>query len=122
MTRTLSPEHMTGHKLDAILRSVTYPGYVWRSEYLLDKGWIVWATFIAACSVNGDPKQWTTRKWYISQYACRSEVIGTLFLLVKTALEHEAREVFKVDGDAVYDPHVDVDALASVCGIHEVRA
>lgn len=57
----------------------------------------------------------------MSQHACRSEIVGTLFKLVLTSLEHEARELFRMNGQAVYDPHVDVNALASVCGMHEAR-
>lgn len=113
---------MNSKLLDEILQSVTYPGYTWCIEALGERGWLVWASFMAPCSVHGgEPIKWTTRKWYISKHACRSEVIGSLFKLVLTSLEHEARELFKVDGQAVYDPHVSIDALAAVCHMHEVR-
>lgn len=112
---------MTAEQLDALMTATTFPGYTWRLQ-AIESGWLVWASFKAACTVSGgDPVPWTTRKWYVSQHACRSEVVGTLFKLVVTSLEHEAREMFKVDGRAVFDPHVDVAALASICGNHETR-
>jgi hypothetical protein len=98
--------------LDAILKSCTFPGYAWHSKPT-EGGHLVWASFNAPCSITGTTEDWITRKWYVSQFACYSEIVGTLFLLVMTALEHEARENFKVDGVPPFDPHMDVRFLRS---------
>jgi hypothetical protein len=41
------------------------------------------------------------------------EVVFTAFKALNTALEHEAREMFKFDGVTVADPHVDIHALVA---------
>lgn len=94
--------------IPAIVARTHYPGYTFVLEPV-DGGWLVYARFLAPCSVEGGaPRPWTTRKWYVSRYSCESEVVGTLFKLVMTSLEHEAREHFKYMGVTVYDPHLDV--------------
>lgn len=95
----------------AIVARTRYPGYTFVLE-TVDGGWLVYAHFMAPCSVEGGaPRPWNTRKWYLSQYSCESEVVGTLFLLVMTSLEHEAREHFKYQDVTVYDPHLPVREL-----------
>lgn len=54
------------------------------------------------------------RKWYISTHATPSEVVQTALLAVLTAAEHEIRERFTFDGEAIFSPHFDVDALYEV--------
>jgi len=51
------------------------------------------------------------RKWYISQYACNSEVVQTLFKAALTVAEHELRESFLYKGRAIYGPHFDLEKL-----------
>lgn len=53
------------------------------------------------------------RKWYISPYSTRSEVVQTVLKAVLTALEHEAREQFLYDGEAIFGPHFDIETLFS---------
>lgn len=63
---------------------------------------------------TGEPYQWSGRKWHVSPFATRSEVVATCLKAVLTALEHEARECFSYKGVRVFDPHVSVDALADL--------
>lgn len=56
-----------------------------------------------------------TRKWVLSPWMTKSEVVGTAFKCVITAVEHEARESFTYQGERIYSPHYDVDALANLC-------
>lgn len=57
----------------------------------------------------------TTRKWYISPHATKSEVVQTAFKCIITSMEHRAREMFKYRGKRVFGPHFDVDVLWNVC-------
>ncbi len=52
------------------------------------------------------------RKWLLSQFMTDSEVVQTALLAVLTAEEHEARERFKYNGQAIYGPHQNADDLA----------
>ena len=65
-------------------------------------------------NVTGEPIVWTGRKWRISVWMTKSEVIQTAFMAVKAALEHEAREQFKYKGESVFDPHYDIEALVEL--------
>jgi len=55
-------------------------------------------------------------RWFpLSQHMTRSEVVGTAFLAVMTAVEHEVREAFTFKGERIYGPHHDVDGLVAMC-------
>lgn len=56
-----------------------------------------------------------TRKWYISPWATKSEIIQTALKCVLTSMEHRAREAFTYKGKRVYGPHFNVDALWEIC-------
>lgn len=55
------------------------------------------------------------RKWYVSPYSTKSEIVETAWKAVKIAMEHEIREKFLYRGRRIFDPHVDVDALVELC-------
>jgi hypothetical protein len=64
-----------------------------------------------------DEREWQTgRKWYLSPYMTKSEVVLTALKAVLTAEEHEARERFRYKGRRIAGPHLDVDALADMAG------
>ncbi len=54
------------------------------------------------------------RKWFLSPYMTKSEVINTAFMAALAAEEHECREFFKYNGQPIYGPHWDVDKLAGL--------
>ena len=60
------------------------------------------------------------RKWFLSKYMTKSELVQTAFKAVLTYEEHEVRESFKYKDQAIYGPHFNVDVLAQVCagGVH----
>jgi hypothetical protein len=64
------------------------------------------------CNITMDSKPWKGRKWFLSEHMTRSEIVGTAFKAVLTAMEHETREQFTYRGQAVFGPHIDVDRLA----------
>ena len=73
-------------------------------------------------SPNGEPKLQSCRKWYVSQYATKNEVIRTAWKAVMAAVEHEAAEAFLYRGKAVFNPHVDFDAVVDAQLPSDLRA
>lgn len=61
------------------------------------------------------------RKWAISRYMTKSELVQTALLAVLQVQEHEAREQFLYKGKAVFGPHFDVDALAAIADQVDIR-
>lgn len=64
------------------------------------------------CNVTGEDLKWWGRKWYISPHMTDSEIVQTIFLACKVAMEHELREQFKFDDQSVFDPHHHLPSLA----------
>lgn len=71
---------------------------------------------------TGVVEEQTTRKWIISPHATHSEFVQTAFKCALTSMEHRTREMFRYKGAQVYGPHIDVDALLSICDLTEVRS
>lgn len=62
---------------------------------------------------TGLPMEWTGRKWMLSPHMCKNEIVMTAFKAVMTAMEHEVRESFRYRGVAIFNPHLDPDALVA---------
>lgn len=71
------------------------------------------------CNVTGKPMEWGGRKWFLSPYMTKSEVVQTAFKAVLTAVEHETREQFTYRGQPIFDPHYDVDKLVELRAQHD---
>lgn len=104
---------MTLAEIEAVLRLVQYPLYVFHVKEAGDRYWLQ-ATFYARCSDSGEIKRQHTRKWYVSRECTPSEVVQTALKCVLTSVEHEAREAFRYRGMPVFGPHYDVDLLAAL--------
>jgi hypothetical protein len=59
-------------------------------------------------------KLWGGRKWYISTYSTKDEVVQTALKAVLTAVEHEAREAFLYKGFPIFGPHHSIDELVGI--------
>lgn len=73
--------------------------------------------FLAPDNDGGEFATWSQqkgRKWTISEHATDAEIVSTALKAVLTALEHEAREQFTFDGVAIFNPHIDLEALKSM--------
>lgn len=95
---------LTLEKLQELIQLVTFHGWVFVVNRM-GSGFYLQVHF----KVNGQIQR--GRKWYISKHSTWSEVVQTALKSVITALEHEARETFLYDGQAIFQPHFDVDAL-----------
>ena len=69
------------------------------------------------CGVNNvtnEAFEWKGRKWLLSRHMTDGEVVQTAFLATMTAIEHEARELFKYKGQSIFDPHYDIEKLVKL--------
>lgn len=69
-------------------------------------------------SVNGSEQP--GRKWYLSPYVTRNEIIQTALRAWLDWLEHEGRECFTYRGQPVASPHFDYDNLVDKMDTREV--
>jgi hypothetical protein len=65
--------------------------------------------------ITGETRLQKTRKWMLSPHMTKSEVVQTAFKLAITSMEHRTREHFLYQGERVFSPHYDVDALVELC-------
>ena len=77
------------------------------------------SVYLQACrmerdSFSGVLTEQKGRKWPLSQYMTKSEVVQTALKAVLTYLEHEARESFTYKGERIFGPHFDVEALVTL--------
>lgn len=70
----------------------------------------IWWQFLAYCAVTGFPAYQNGRKWDVTGLS-DDATIKTAFLAAKVAEEHELLELFKVDGVAIFDPHLSIGQL-----------
>ena len=110
---------MTFEETAQILFEIQYKDW----DFVLYQGSPMWlqVQFKTRHCTTGEEYVAKGRKWFLSPHMVKSEIVGTVFKAVLTAEEHEVRECFKWKGKAVYNPHIDVEALASVCETVEVR-
>jgi len=66
-------------------------------------------------SDHGGLEKQRTRRWFLSPYMTRSELVQTVFKCVMTSMEHRAREWFCYKGRQIFGPHFDVDELRDLC-------
>jgi hypothetical protein len=55
------------------------------------------------------------RKWYVSPYSTSTEVVETAFKACRMAVEHELRESFRYEEQAVYSPHFSIEDRVEMC-------
>ena len=79
---------------------------------------IIYAT---RCVKTMQYKYWRGRKWYLSDHMTEDEIVKTVFAAVKMAVEHEVLENFKVNGKALFNPHVDYKELLKISDKEVVR-
>lgn len=104
---------MTDNQIAGVLQEVSYKD--WTIEYHGGDDPYLQVCFLATDSVTGVKELQRGRKWRLSSYMTRSELVQTAFLACLTAEEHEVRETFRYKGQTVYGPHFDVEKLVELC-------
>lgn len=98
-----------------LLNEITYPGLDFE---LSTEGGTLCQVRVkcldGVCTQTGKAWAWNGRWWRLSPHMTDSEIVATCFKAVLTALEHEAREAFKFQGQSVYDAHLSVHQLAKL--------
>lgn len=61
--------------------------------------------------VDPTKRDWTGRKWYLSERMTETEIVNTCYKAWQAALEHEFREHFRYQGATIYNPHRSVASL-----------
>ena len=64
---------------------------------------------------TGLPANQRGRKWYVSAHATRGEVVQTALKAALASAEHRVREHFTYQGQRIFGPHFDLDALVELC-------
>lgn len=93
-----------------ILSRVSYPNYTLFVVEHCGRTYMQ-GSYTEADIVTKMPETQYTRKWQLSEHMVPSEVVQTALKLVLTSAEHRVREHFLYNGERVYGPHFDVEAL-----------
>jgi len=105
---------MTLAEMRTILFDVNYLDY----EFVVREGHggiFLQAVYTEPDVVTGLPEPQYTRKWLLSPYMVKSELVQTALKCVLTSAEHRVREHFLYRGRRIFGPHFDVDALVQIC-------
>jgi len=109
-------------EFSAIIAEITYkPGWYFRVGYDdYTRMWIqVGVTEEAEISfdpIEGKKVTWRGAKHFLSEHMCRNEIVSTVFHAIERAEMHEVKEWFRYKKRAIFNPHLDPDALASLAG------
>lgn len=115
---------MNMQEVEAVLAEITFDHHP--TIYVAQGGTFFEATGWIQIRDSDIPLQFNSgRKWRLSQFMTKSEVVQTALVAYLSWVEHEARESFKYKGWAIFGPHFNVDSLvdlASDVTSYEVRA
>jgi hypothetical protein len=111
---------MTKDDIEIILYHIKYKDWNLvlgekKGTYFLQWQWV------APDAVTGSPELQYSRKWQLSVYMTRSEIVRTAHKAARAAEEHECDENFTYLGHRVYNPHTDVLKLVEACQVEDVR-
>ena len=114
-------EHDFEYDFDEILRDVSFGEWEFMVRADGERPYLQIRAY-EPCNETGKLRRWQSRKWFLSPYMTKSEVVSTAFKAVMTAVEHETREKFTYYGAAIYAPHHNVDHLVGLCRDHRPDA
>jgi hypothetical protein len=105
----------------AALRAIKYKDWELLHEHdSVGRPYLRWK-WEARCAKHGTPCIVMGRRWWLSPEMTESELVQTALLAAITAEEHETRERFTYQGKRVFNPHVSVQSLLSVCETEDAR-
>ncbi len=98
----------------AVLARISYKKG-WKLSLHRDSGteWLWWLQvhFTVPDMITGKPFHFNSRRWLVDgEHQTYDDIVGTAFLAIKTAEEHEVMEFFKLDGISIFNPHITPDA------------
>lgn len=70
--------------------------------------------------ITGEEEIQRCRKWVLSLHSTNSEIVRAVFKAVEAAALHEVQEAFKFRGARIYNPHMDLEALAACITSHAI--
>lgn len=109
------------NQIKAVLADINYKNW-WFIVEQKDEGFYLQVAFMGPDSDNPTRvEEQHGRKWLISRFMTKNELIQTAFKAILTAEEHEVRENFLYKGRRILGPHIDVDALWNACTQLDVR-
>jgi hypothetical protein len=97
-----------------VLSRVTFPGFAFVTAEKVPGIVYLQITCDSKCNITGEALTWSSRKWLLSRHMTDGEIVQTAFKATLTALEHECRETFKYRGQAIFDPHYDIERLVEL--------
>jgi len=106
---------MTFYEINQTLKQISYPEYQFEMITKGDWVWFLRASYLEKDIHTGKLTVQKTRKWYISPYATKSEVVQTALKCILTSMEHRVREHFSYRGERIFGPHFSCDELADFC-------
>lgn len=110
---------LTASDIWAIVQDITLPSML-GARPTIDLGddlgaFFLQIHFIAQDTKTGDLCEQRCRKWRVSKYSTRTEVVETIFKACWITAYHEMKEQFLYKGQPIYSPHFDVDARVEMC-------
>lgn len=117
---------MTFKDFGRILNKIGYkPGWGFEATTIFTdnkkSGYYFQIVFSAPDAATGLSVPQRGRKWMLSEHMTESEVVMTVLKAILTAEEHESRELFTYDGVAIFNPHIDINALKLAAIIQDKR-
>ena len=101
---------MTLEEMRAVIAEIEYSDYTFE---IFEKNGVPYlqGRYLEPDIVTGDLADQHTRKWQLSEYMVKSELVQTALKCALISAEHRVREHFKYRGQRIFGPHFDVDAL-----------
>lgn len=111
---------MTEKEIQKIIDDISYKNYQFK---LGNKNGTLYlqVIFLAPDNYTGEVEPQFCRKWQLSKFMVKSEVVRTAYKAVLAAEEHEVGEHFKYKDKLIFCPHVDVEALLDIAGRVDIR-
>jgi hypothetical protein len=103
----MKKEKLTQKDIEAVLFDIRYKDWTFEVGQM-DEGYFLKVRFTA------DGAEQYGRKWYLSPFMVKGEIVQTALKAVMTAEEHETRERFTYKSLAIFGPHFDVERLVEM--------
>lgn len=107
-------------QFEHILSRITYKDWKIR-QGKLGNGIFIQCVFNALDVDTNEVSEQRGRKWYISPFACETEIVRTVYLAIRGAEEHEVQENFRYLGNLIFNPHTSVHSLCAASTNLDVR-